>query len=401
MNSNKIYIWVFLMVLGLLVFFEAQQKEPVNWNPSYAASDKIPLGTLVLYKELEKNFSMQPVAVSPYEFFLSQPQQGTYLFINNQLSFDDAELEKLLQWVDQGNTVFFAAENFSSNLLDTLGLDMRLGAPESGISTKPMFNLSDPAFKAKEAFLYNKETYHFTFSKVDSTRHEVIGVSQLYNDKLKITDPQENFLEVAFGNGTIYLHSSPQVFTNSFILDNANNTYVERVLAYLPPQSRLYWDAYYKAGKSFYTSPLHIVLNTRALKWAYYCFLLGSLLFVVFEGKRKQRSIPIINPPKNQSLEYTGTLSQLYLENNDYGDIARKKTTHFLSFIRNNYGLTPSKINEEFLENLALKSGVSKDEIRDLFDLFTSLRQRDKVSKEELLNLNRKIESFKKHTNGR
>lgn len=384
-----------------MVFFEAQQKQPVNWNPSYAATDKIPLGTLVLYKELEKNFPIQPVNVSPYEFLLSKPKQGTYIFINNNLGFDDAELEKILQWIEQGNTAFFAAENFSSNLLDTLGLDMRVEVPESGISSKPMFNLSDSVFKSSQAFLYNQETFHFTFSKIDSTRHRVIGVSQLYEDRLIITDPQENFLEVTFGKGTIYIHSTPQVFTNNFILDGHNNTYVERVLAYLPAQSKLYWDAYYKAGNSFYTSPLHIVLNTKELKWAYYCFLIGSLLFIIFEGKRKQRSIPVINPPQNQSFEYTGTLSQLYLENNDYDGIARKKITYFLSFIRNTYGLNTSKINEEFLESLAFKSAVSKEELRELFGLFSSLRQRKKVSKEELLNLNRKIVSFKINNNGR
>lgn len=388
------------MVLGLLVFFETQQKEPVNWSPSYAATDNIPLGTLVLYKELEKNFPVQPVTVSPFEFLLSESPQGTYVFINNQLSFDDAELEKLLEWVDRGNTAFFAAENFSSNLLDTLGLDMNVEVPESGISTKPIFNLSDPVLKAKEAFLYNRETYHFTFSKVDSTRHGVIGVSQLYKNNLVITNPQENFLEVLFGDGAIYLHSSPQVFTNNFILDNGNNTYVERVLAYLPQESKLYWDAYYKAGKSFYTSPLHIVLSSRALKWAYYFFLIGSLLFVVFEGKRKQRSIPVINPPKNHSLEYTSTLSQLYLENKNYTTIARKKTTYFLYFIRNNYGINSSVINEEFMESLASKSGVAQHEIRELFGLITSLSQQDKVSKEELLSLNQKIESFKTNNNG-
>lgn len=400
MNSNKIYISVFLVVIGLLVFLEAQQKEPINWNPSYASTDKIPLGTLVLYKELERNFSVQPIAISPYEFFLTEPKQGAYLFINNQLHFDDAELEKLLEWVSMGNTAFFAAENFSPNLLDTLGLDMNVEVPDSGISSKPMFNLSDPAFKAEEAYLYNQQTYHFTFAKVDSNRHNIIGVSQLYNDNLKITDPQENFLEVPFGDGAIYLHSSPQVFTNNFILDKTNNTYVERALAYLPQNSELYWDAYYKAGKSFYTSPLHIVLNTRSLKWAYYCFLVGSLLFVVFEGKRKQRSIPVIDPPKNQSYQYTGTLSQLYLENKDYASIARKKITYFLSFISNKYGLRYSISNEEFLESLHLKSSVSKEDIRELFGLVDELRQGQKVTKEELLNLNRKIESFKTNNNG-
>lgn len=401
MRSNRIYIAVFILVLGLLVFFEAQQKEPVNWNPSYASTDKIPLGTLVLYKELERNFSVQPIDIPPYEFLLSEPKQGSYLLINNQLNFDDAELEKLLEWVTRGNTAFFAAESFSPNLLDTLELDISVEVPDSGISSKPMFNLSDPAFKAEEAYLYNQETYHFTFAKVDSTRHSVIGVSQLYNDELEITNPQENFLEVPFGEGSIFLHSSPQVFTNAFILDNENNSYIERVLAYLPQQSQLYWDAYYKAGKSFHTSPLNILLNTRTLKWAYYCFLIGSILFVIFEGKRKQRSIPIIEPPKNQSFEYTGTLSQLYVEKNDYTGIARKKMTYFMSYIHSQYGLNPSKINQEFLENIQSKSGVSKVDIRELFDLIVRLRHGKRVTKEELLNLNRKIESFKINNDGR
>ena len=114
----KILLGVLILILSTLVFFEANQKEPVNWFPSYSNKDKIPFGTYVFFQELEKKASnLEEINVPPFEFLkYGGIEPGTYFFIGNSLMFDKAEAEQLLSWVDKGNTLFLASNNISSSL---------------------------------------------------------------------------------------------------------------------------------------------------------------------------------------------------------------------------------------------------------------------------------------------
>ena len=53
-RSYKIILGALLALLAMLIFLEANQKDPVNWYPSYSITDKIPQGTFVFYESLEK-----------------------------------------------------------------------------------------------------------------------------------------------------------------------------------------------------------------------------------------------------------------------------------------------------------------------------------------------------------
>ena len=394
-KSYKIGLGIFLLLLILLTWMEANEPEPVNWNPSYSATDKIPLGTYVLFDQLRAQDILEVIKVPPYEFLTENDPSGTYFFLNNQLTFDDNELNKILNWVEKGNTLFLSADFFSENLLDTLNLELATAVPE-GISSKPMLNLVNPELESEEAFLYDKEGYHSYFSEIDTLNHSVLGVSELYTDSLKIQDPQVNFLRAGFGQGEIYLHSTPQAFGNFFMLWKNNSEYIERTLAYLPSEEILYWDGYYKAGKSFYTSPLYILLNNKALKWSYYFAILGAFLFVIFEGKRKQRSIPVVKPLENKTYDFTRTIAGLYLDQKDFRKITSINIDLFLDYIRDNFRISTNVFDEEFYRKLSAVSANPLEETKDLFKMIHELQHKKEVNKEELLKLNSAIDKFKK-----
>ena len=395
-KSYKVGLGIFFLLLILLTSLEANEPEPINWSPSYTAADKIPLGTYVLFDQLRgQDLEMEPIKIPPYEFLINNNPSGTYFFLNNQLSFDDDELHKILEWVEKGNTLFLSAEFFSENLLDTLKLELATAVPD-GISSKPMLNLVNPELESEEAFLFDKEGYYSYFSEIDTLAHTILGISELFSDSLKIEDPEVNYLKTAFGQGEIYLHSTPQAFGNFFMLWKNNSEYVEKTLAYLPTKEVLYWDQYYKAGKSFYTSPLYILLNNKALKWAYYFAILGAVLFVIFEGKRKQRSIPVVKPLENKTYDFTRTIAGLYLDQKDFRKIASKKIDLFLDYIRENFRISTNSLDEEFYLKLSAVSGNSIEEVQELFEIIQRLQHRKSVNKDELLKLNSAIDKFKK-----
>ena len=396
-KAYKITLALLVLLLVFLTWVEANEPQEINWSPSYSALDKIPLGTRVLYENLkEQDLDLQEVNTPPFEFLEDITVSGTYFFLNNHLAIDQNELKKILSWIAKGNTAFFIAENFSENLLDTLDLKMETLVPKKGISSKPLMNLKDTAVAHPRPFLFDKETYQNTFSFPDSIPKKVLGVTQLQQDSAVINVPKINFLRDTVGKGMIYLHSTPKAFSNYFLLQENNSEYVEKVLAYLPAQKTIFWDQYYKTGKTFHTSPLFVILNSKALKWAYYFVIIGSVLFIIFEGKRKQRSIPVVEPLQNQTLDFTRTIAGLYMDRKDYKSIASKKIALFLDHVRSHFRISTHEPDENFFERLSGMSGNDKEEVKSLWQLMQRIKAQELVTKEELLEFNRAIAAFKK-----
>lgn len=401
-KSYKIMLGILVLLLVLLTYFEANEPEEVNWNPSYSRLDKIPLGTYVLFENLrEQKFPIEEVNQPPFEFLQDSSRQGTYFFLNDQLAFDDAELKKLFSWIEAGNTAFLIAESFSQNLLDTLDLKIKTASPIDGFSSKPLLNLSAEELRTEDAFFFDRETYLQVFSEYDTLDQDILGTAQLRQDSPDATKPAINFLRDSIGKGAIYIHSFPKAFSNYFLLEDNNYEYAEKVLSYVPGQKRLFWDRYYKTGKSFNTSPLFVILNSKPLRWAYYFLIIGSILYVLFEGKRKQRSIAIVEPLRNQTFDFTRTIAGLYLDRKDYKGITSKKIALFLDYVRTHYRIETNELNKNFYSRLAALSGNSEKEVEQLWRHMASLQNNSHVSKEDLLQLNKGINNFKRRKNGK
>jgi hypothetical protein len=362
-KGGKFALGIILLVVLLLTYLEASEPDPVNWNPSYLESDKIALGSFIFYDSWEgTGANLEKVNVPPYEFLDSEPS-GTYFFLNNYLSFDDAEVRKLLKWVGNGNTLFLAAGHFSEKLRDTLQLETATRIPGGDLSSLPYVELINPKLRNSGPYQFNHDVGFEYFRSLDTLKHTILGVGSLE----EFSKPEEAFpvfLHSEWGAGNIYIHSFPEAFSNYFLLNENNYAYAEGVLAYLDGDETIYWDRYYKSGKAFHTSPLYILLNNRALKWAYYFVLLGAVLFIIFEGKRKQRPVPVVEPLKNQTYEYSRTIADLYLEQKKYKALALKKIDHFYDYIRTRYRIFTGWGEEKTLKELSEKSGHSMEEIK-------------------------------------
>jgi len=394
-KSFKIAFGGILIMVLFLTFIQATEPEPVNWNPSYLESDKIALGSFVFYESWKESSStnIEKVSVPPFEF-LNDDHPGTYFFLNDVLSFDDVELKKLLKWVNDGNTLFLSANSFSQNLLDTLKVETAIKLPGTDLSSQPFINLVNSKLKQGVPYKYDHEVPLVYFSKIDTLNNKVLGVSALSSFK-GTEGTNVNFIKADFGKGSIFMHTMPQAFSNYFLLLNSNFNYAEAVLGYIETSQIVYWDRYYKTGKAFYTSPLYILMQNRALKWAYYFALIGSVLFIIFEGKRKQRAIPVVEPLKNQTYEYSGTIADLYLEQKKYKDLTLRKIDHFYDYIRTQYRIDTSIKNDAFYIEIASKCDRSISETNALFKTINELSIKPEITKNELQQLNNVIQSFK------
>lgn len=198
-----------------------------------------------------------------------------------------------------------------------------------------------------------------------------------------------------FGDGTVILSLFPQAFTNYFILNTPNQNFTAGIVSYIDTSQRLYYDNHYKSGKNANTSPMYVFLNNEHLKWAYYIMLIGVLFYVIFEGKRKQRAIPVVEPLRNQTVDFTRTIANMYYENGKNHEIALHKIQHFLEYIRGHLHLDTNVINNSFITNLASRSNNTIQDTQALFNTIETVTNQEKTSVELLQQLNTFIELFK------
>ncbi|MBJ2175615.1 DUF4350 domain-containing protein [Aureibaculum sp. A20] len=375
------------------IYLESVKPKPLNWFPTYAANHKLPYGTYVLRNELETIFpdtEIQDIITPPYVFLQDTTQMGTYFFINDGVNFGEDEFNKLLQFVERGNDVFISTHGIN---IDTLHLKTE-GISSVEYEQDVFFKLNNKNLSKKE-FSFDRGFYNTTFSEIDTLKAIALGITGYLNSDGERVSEGINFLKEPYGKGNFYFHTFPEAFTNYYILKSPNQQYTASLLSYLDASKPILWDAYYKTGKSKITSPMQYILGSKSLKWAYYITLIGVLIFIIFEGKRKQRYIPILTPLKNQTLAFTRTIANMYYEKSEHKNIAEHKITYLLEYIRTKLHVPTVTINDSFYNYVASRSGHKLDDVKKLFKQIEIIHQKNTITKEELIGLNSLIEKFK------
>jgi hypothetical protein len=193
------------------------------------------------------------------------------------------------------------------------------------------------------------------------------------------------------------LHAAPMAFTNYFTLTENNSRYIEQALSYLPKNAKaVYWDEYYKIGRGGPSTPLRVILSKPPLKAAYFLALASIILFLIFQSKRKQRVIPILEKPRNATMDFVETVSRVYYNQLNHRNIALKKVTYLLDQVRTSYGLQTQLLDEAFEKRLSHKSGVSINVVKDLVSMIHRVRSNETILAPELMHFSQLIDEFNK-----
>lgn len=396
-KRSKIALYIIGAVIVFMMIAEITKPKALNWRNSYSAADKIPLGCYVLFNELE-TFSEGDVLVSEksiYEYLkteeLSEPK--SLIFVNDRINFGKEESETLMKFVEDGNTVFISSTYFYGNVLDTLNVSVQ--RQYTNIYRKEADNkFTSPSLQANNR-IYKDVIENSFFESIDTLRTTVLGTLTTKNED-EIEETHSNLIKVEVGdnNGQFILHTNPFAFTNYHLLDDKED-YAATVLSYMPKQ-QIIWDNNYKSGRKVITSPLRYILDNTALKWAFYISMFGLILFVIFRGKRTQRIIPVIKKLDNATVDFTRTIGELYYQHGDFSNIIEKKIQYFLEFVRTSYYLETNQFNSGFIDKLSAKSSNTKEDTKTLVDYIVFLKSKTNHTEQELIELNKKIEHFKR-----
>ncbi len=406
----------------MLVFFGMSScnfqdgKKIPSLKESYRKTDKLPFGSFVAYKGFQSEFSDYWINVEqkPFDETWHQLREDSatgyslYFLIAKDLVLSQDEVNAMMEYVKAGNDLFISADFIDNKLLDAVYCTIdRTGEIVSEVNGK-MHDTRVSMFYGNDFNSPKYGYYYFPFlnyfSGYDTSYTRVLGV----NEK-----NLPNYIVLFAGKGRLYLHIAPRIFSNYFLLTNDNYKYFEYVTAYLrfEPQY-VYWDEYYKNFSSPRNrnssadnddfSTLKVIQKNPSLLWAFCLALIGILLYILFSLKRKQRIIQTIKPNTNSTVVFAETVGRLYLQQKNNRNISLKMITYFYEYLRKKYFINTTIINKEFIASVSGKSGVSLLETEQLFGLITNIQEQENVTDEELIELNQKIENFKKQkTNGR
>lgn len=378
------------LFLFLMIAAENANKK-INWYPSFAVKHKMPYGSYIVHQEAKKLFGnkMKNVRNTPYVYLSKNPNaHGTYVFYNDRINFGETNLKKLLEWTKKGNDLFISNTRFEASIEDSLGIKMKFFL-SAEFADKTILGLLNRNIKPKDSIIFDKTRTRYVFKSFDTINSTVLGYFGAEKDSLY------NFIKLKYGKGNIFLHSFPHAFTNYFMLENDNATYTSGLLSYINRKQNIYWDTNYKNGATSKGILKYIAANPAFL-WAYRLIFIGLFLYIIFEGKRKQRPIPVVEPLKNETLVFTKTVADMYLENKEHKRIALLHINHLMDYIRTHLYLDTRKWDREFMEKVAEKSKTSFENVRKLFELIDEISGYESIRPEKVLELEKLINLIKK-----
>jgi hypothetical protein len=387
MKDFKIYIFIASLILVVYLVAEYKRPKPIDWTSSLLKTDKIPFGTYILYNQLHDIFpgaGIQSYREPVYNVLSDHGiKQGTYLIICNSLDLTEYDYGKLTAFINNGNDVFIAASDYGTYF----GRKLKVETDEDYALKQKQDTIQfvNKQLDTSKLLIVSKELKESYFGAFDTTKAIVLA---------KNRSGKSTFIKYSFGKGSLYLNTNPHLFTNYNLLNPDGAAYAAKALSYLKNNKTVLWDEYYTMGREGETSLMRVFLRKPALKWAYCITLASLILYVLYQTKRRQNIIPVIEPLANSSTDFVKVVGQVYYEQRNNGNIAQKQATYFLEHIRTKYHLKTTLLNEEFTTSLSQKSGVEIPFLQKLFNQITIIRSGARISDRDLISFNQNIEQF-------
>ncbi len=410
MKKAAPYIFLALVAVGLIALFftGSNRKKKLDERITLRKKDKIPYGTYVAFQSLPALFPGASVYTSRREpgswSSVSAEESGQlFIAITPMFNADEYEMEKLLAFAEKGNDVFISTRLVSGDaekILECRVTDYRL--PEffadekenlSGRGDSLRIVLKHPPYAESAVYRYPGQQYDAIFSRINERVTDELG-----NDEKGRT----NFIHLRAGRGNFYLHLAPLAFSNYFLLHKKNMTYYEKALSVIDPGTKkIVWDEYYLTKKEGGVrekrkSWISVLFRYPGLKAALITALLTLLLFLLLEMRRKQRYIPVVAKPRNDSLDFVKTIGRLYYDKSDHRNLCRKMGSYFLEHVRSRYKLPTGLLDDEFIRNLQFKTGADEEELRKIVTFIKYAEDAPDVSAAGVTEFHKLLETFYK-----
>lgn len=386
-RTFKIYAVIFIIIMVILALFELNKKEVLDWRKNFDVNKKSPFGLFVFNQESKDLFKnkLTKVNLSPYNYY-SQNNPAKYkkhniLIIESQI--DAESWYKILEQAEKGSNVMVIASRVPKAISDSIGFYMS----QISFEDNNVLKLTDEKY-VDDSLKLDKFPSGKGFSYI-KPKVQVLGKTVEEDN-----DDQANFIKAPFGKGHIFVHSEPLFITNYYLLKPQNLKYSENIFSYLNENETLWFT---EANTTESSWSLRFILSNPPLKYAWWVFLGGMVLFIFFNAKRKQRIVPVIEPLRNTSADFVKSIGNLYLQEGDFHDMMAKKAQYFLNKVRIDLLIDTQNLDGDFAKKLHLKTGKPIEMIEEAVVLMKKAQDPyASVMKEDLAKMNALLDSILK-----
>ncbi|WP_118976970.1 DUF4350 domain-containing protein [Taibaiella koreensis] len=392
MRLNRITL-LFPTLLLLLAGCSRKDK-PTYWYADFDQVSKNPYSLYLAYNSLPSLFpgasterlkSSSRLTNLGYQLRRNKGK-SLLMMVGLRLQFATDEVDSLLAFVEAGHQVVLSAARFDDAFLDRLRLEQTSESSLSG-KKRQLIYLKDKSNQAQSfAYSYHDRDILSVFSSSDTVTAPffTLGLNE---------QKQPDCIMFAIGEGRMILHAAPVAFTNHFLLQGENHRYLDALFSYLPGKySNVYLCSFNYRDVSY--SDWGVLWRNKATRTALLLTFLALFIFVLFEMKRRQQVIPVIPPVENASVAFVETIGRLYFNKKDHTNLAEKMVQHFLDFVRNHYYLNTNLLDQDFIRNLAAKSGKGIAQTDTLVHYIREVQAGAKTDEAFLYTLYNQIQEF-------
>ena len=393
-------------------------EQKLDWNPDYRRQNPQPYGAKALYDlfllnksaktelledgdkisdKLPKVLRDSLISLSLSELNLlsvNSVQASNFFMVRDFIELSDNDLKALQLFLLQGGHVLLSANTFSKNILENF-----------------KFNNKETKFSDYDTALYKAPTTTFLwndkgFSKKYvvrkwSSNEQLFDFEKGYRSILINENNEIQAIRKNIGLGELTICCAPKLFTNITLLYQCPEI-VQKFYNNKPNKVNYWANEYYAQDSDFKSSDrslLMFIKKYKELKWAWYLFLFGGILFVLNYMRRVQNPVSKLQPKRNKTLDFVKSVAMLYQKSSDNKSIIRKKIDMFNCFLFDKFDIKRQMANEEKAQILFLKSNKDMTEQEILSSLVYIQEQylAQKVSNKTFVETFLKIEKIKKN----
>lgn len=434
MRFNRWFILFIILLIGFIFSLLMKAPKHFNWEQTFSRNDLQPFGCALLDSMLAQSL--------PHGYFLSRntpyqmeredtTQRKSIIIIGKNYNIPEADIKSLLDMACRGDHILLAGNSFGYRFADTLHFETQSNYYAASLNMLKHYVATNQAKEVLtwcgDSSVYNPLEFHSypflrssNFELPDSASCQVLvyyeeetttpgsassGTEEAKKDNMteaNVKEKRQHPTAIAYniGKGRIILVSTPLLFTNYGLLENNNHVLLLRLVSLLAKYPVVRTECYTSPVAEEQLSPLRYILSQPPLRWALYTAILGCITFILFTARRKQRAIPVIEMPKDHSLEFIKLIGTLYYQKKDHTDLVRKKFTYFAERLRReaHIELTDEDDADKQAQKIAQKTGMDHETISRFLRLIHPIVKGNRsVTEKEMKELINEMNNITNH----
>ena len=181
--------------------------------------------------------------------------------------------------------------------------------------------------------------------------------------------------------GNLYFISTPRCFSNAGILDektlpfvvNTMDIIADKPVIRIKDTFSLNTDISIIMGEEESETVFTFFHEHKALNLMLYIVLVGFLLAIFFNTRRRQRAIDVRKPERNITLSFIRQIASLHNKNSDYQQLYVNKLYAFAEILRKKTGADIFNCTDKDYLSIARRTGIKEDDIKEKIVMLINL----------------------------